>query len=236
MELRARRATRGEVRHPRAVLLGLLLTGILPFEVNGLYQTALAARPPLFWAVDVATWILVPSIVVATAFRLRLVSWDNLGLGLRIAGRQRPWVLVALLVTVPVALVVSYGLANRLGREWFAGLNPIAPFSYAEVLPPLATGWLRALAILYLAASAGFVEEIYYRGMLMRLFPGGLPGAAAYVLASALLFASGHWEGGGVAVFRGLCFGLLAAILFRTTRSLWPLALGHSLVDALWLL
>src|SRR4051812_2495942 len=75
---------------------------------------------------------------------------------------------------------------------------------------------------LALAASAGFVEELVFRGYFQRQFGAWLGGPWAGVVAQALLFGVTHGYQGGILILRicllGLIFG--AAALLR--RSLIP--------------
>jgi len=83
--------------------------------------------------------------------------------------------------------------------------------------------------------TAGFVEEIYYRGMMSRLFPDGWRGTLLYVPVSSLVFASVHWDGGVWTMFEALTFGLAAGAIFRATRNLWPLIVAHAVIDYGWI-
>jgi membrane protease YdiL (CAAX protease family) len=84
---------------------------------------------------------------------------------------------------------------------------------------------------LALAASAGFVEELVFRGYFQRQFGAWLGSPWAGVAAQALLFGVTHGYQGGVLVLRiallGLVFG--AAALLR--RSLVPGMVAHAATD-----
>jgi hypothetical protein len=218
----------------RVTLLRLLLIGILPAVLNGWYNPLLASWPPTYWLADLIAYVLLPFIVVRSAIRSHLVTPDDLGFHLRIGGRRRPWLFALLVFTTPMALLLVDLLASRLAHELFPAARPLNSFNYEQILAPTA-GWWRTLALLYLAASAGLVEEVYYRSQLLKLLSPGWGGGLAYAASSALLFASVHWEGGPVTLFRTACFGLVAAVIFRDMRNIWPLAVGHALVDLFWL-
>ena len=98
----------------------------------------------------------------------------------------------------------------------------------ADLLP---RGALQAAIWIVLSVSAGFAEEIVFRGYLQRQF-AALTGSTALAIAiQALVFGAGHaYEGptacAGIAVY-GVFFGLVAA----WRRSLRPGMIAHALTD-----
>src|SRR4051794_23314828 len=84
---------------------------------------------------------------------------------------------------------------------------------------------------LALAASAGFVEELVFRGYFQRQFGAWLASPWLGVVAQALLFGVTHGYQGGILILRicllGLIFG--AAALLR--RSLIPGMIAHAATD-----
>jgi membrane protease YdiL (CAAX protease family) len=101
------------------------------------------------------------------------------------------------------------------------------------MLPPPGpeTGAYRLLAVFYLAISAGFSEEILFRGLLRRVFGPGLIQTAAFVVISAVAFASVHLFGGHAKAAYAFGHGLAAAAIYAVTGNLWPVIVGHSLID-----
>jgi membrane protease YdiL (CAAX protease family) len=86
---------------------------------------------------------------------------------------------------------------------------------------------------LAIAASAGFVEELVFRGYFQRQVGAWLGGPWAGVAAQALLFGVTHGYQGGILILRicllGLIFG--AAALLR--RSLVPGMIAHAALDVI---
>ncbi len=211
----------------------MLTIGVLPFALNGLYNKALADHARLFWLVDVTTWVALPSAIVAVALKRRVFQWADLGFIDQTQGKRQDWILiVTFLVGIPLLFwsdSASRTFAVQLfGRNYFA-----VGFDYVQMIPPPgpATGWYRILAIVYLALSAGVVEELYFRGMLRLLFGRGPVQVVLYVVCSSLLFSSTHWKSGIYTMSEALGFGLCAAGIFACTRNIWPLIVGHFLVD-----
>lgn len=150
-----------------------------------------------------------------------------------------------------VGLVIWFGWWRQVGltsTQWRSKpvdllmvalplLVPLIGMAFIDITLPL------GYEIPWLLAEAAFVavwEELYFRGILLHQFQVSMPRFA--ILGSALLFGLAH-AGNGVAgaatsfvVVQTLwsflsAFGL-AAVRVRT-GSLWPLILGHFLLDGL---
>jgi membrane protease YdiL (CAAX protease family) len=87
---------------------------------------------------------------------------------------------------------------------------------------------------LYLAITAGIVEEIFFRGLpflyVIERFPAKIP-TGTYVVTTALLFGAIHWENGGHEVVATFIYGVFAAAFYLKLRDLWPLIGAHALID-----
>ena len=81
-----------------------------------------------------------------------------------------------------------------------------------------------------LAVSAGFCEEVVYRGFMLW-FAAMWIGLVPALIVTSILFGCAHVYLGGKHVVRtaivGLCFGGIAL----ASASLWPVIVIHALVD-----
>jgi membrane protease YdiL (CAAX protease family) len=85
------------------------------------------------------------------------------------------------------------------------------------------------ILLLFLALGAPVVEELFFRGLLLRSLLGRMPAAPA-VVVSAVLFALAHFE---VVQFVGLVlFGVVLALLAWRTRRLGPSIAAHVAFNA----
>ncbi|MBV9882816.1 MAG: CPBP family intramembrane metalloprotease [Sphingomonadaceae bacterium] len=111
-----------------------------------------------------------------------------------------------------------------------------------RVLPDAPSGSVQALLVrraadvplwLLLSLSAGFVEEICFRGYLQRQLGALLAGPWLGVAAQALLFGISHGYQGPVPILRitiiGFAFGAMALL----RRSLVPGIVAHAAMDVL---
>jgi len=84
---------------------------------------------------------------------------------------------------------------------------------------------------LVIAVSAGFSEELLYRGYLQRQL-GAMTGRAERgVLLQALLFGIAHGQQGPSTTLRATIYGLIFGSVARRRRGLFAVVVAHSLVD-----
>src|ERR1041384_5246566 len=216
----------------RRTILCLVLVGIAPTELNGFYNSYLAQFPGWYWSVEIASWIILPAILLWIGMKNNWFTWSDLGLHCRIGGQRDPWLFAATIALLPWALMQS----DQLFGSWAYDLFPVnfgaVGFHYRDMIPK--DGMRRALALSFCCLSAGIVEEIYFRGMVRLLFRNTFWGRLGFVLASSLVFASVHWEGGVRALTEAFLFGVLAAVVYLLGGNLWPLILGHAWTDYIW--
>jgi len=99
---------------------------------------------------------------------------------------------------------------------------------YAEPLMPHTESEHRLFWIV--SATAGFCEEIFYRGFLTWYLAAWMGPVAAVLLAS-LIFGAGHVYLGVAQVPKTAFVGLIFAIVVSLTGSIWPAMLLHAAVD-----
>ena len=81
-----------------------------------------------------------------------------------------------------------------------------------------------------LAVTAGFCEELLYRGFLVG-YAARVMHPVAAVLVTAAVFGFGHLYQGMDGVFQTGIAGLIAGVLYLVTRSIWPGIFIHAIVD-----
>ncbi len=177
-----------------------LLHGILVLTLGGWYLLGYAGRPR--------------SKRSGFGRQLGLSSpaiWKDLGIGL--AAGVGAWVMVLLVLIALGALIWVLGGEDVLPRE-----------------PPALVPWIAALPIglrLALSASAGLVEEAFFRGLLQP---------RAGVAFSTVLFVMAHVGYGQPLMLVGVTLLSLAfAALVRWRQNVWSAVVAHAVFDALQL-
>jgi uncharacterized protein len=85
--------------------------------------------------------------------------------------------------------------------------------------------WFRATAV-----TAGICEEVLYRGFLIW-YVGHALGAAAAIAISSLVFGAGHIYQGVSGVIKTSVIGLVMAMIYVWSGTLWAPMLIHASVD-----
>jgi CAAX protease family protein len=103
-----------------------------------------------------------------------------------------------------------------------------APNTAQGLLPK---GVVESLAWIPVALSAGFCEELAFRGYLQKQFQAILGGVVLAVIFQAIIFGIGHLYEGWAAVARIMIYGVLYGILAAWRRSCRPGMLAHAWSD-----
>ncbi|MGB8062471.1 MAG: type II CAAX endopeptidase family protein [Candidatus Sulfotelmatobacter sp.] len=126
------------------------------------------------------------------------------------------------LVFLVIIFVASQVMGNLLQAEPNESVRNLIPHSSSEVI-----------LFLILTLTAGFCEEVIYRGYLQRQFSALTKSAAGGIVFQALIFGAGHtyqgWRFVLIISVVGTMFGLLA----HRCRSLRPGMIAHFLQDGL---
>lgn len=214
----------------------ILLLAMAPMLLNGFYNPALASHPARFWQVEFLGFAALPLAVYIYGRARGLFANADIGLSTRVLSWNNPVLFAACVIVLPIVMLKLDGLF----LDWAVRLlppNASPEFDYRQMIPPPGprTGLLRLLAVLYMALSAGLVEELLFRGLFRRMLPAGVAGAIAFVVLSPPMFALVHWEGGPTKLLYCYLWGISTCLMYLGTRNLWPLIVGHMLVDIHWL-
>jgi membrane protease YdiL (CAAX protease family) len=175
--------------------------------------------------------LIVTLVIFWVVSRIRGSTWSDFGLA-----QPKSWVRTILMgVGVTVGILVGFSLLMPLIQLAFP--NSQQDLSRLDILRGnLPNLILNVVAIWF---TAGFVEELLWRGYLMnRLID--LQGKttklawAISLVVSALIFGLGHTYQGLGGVIRITTSGLLIGTAFLTTRrNLWPLIIAHAILDSI---
>jgi len=87
------------------------------------------------------------------------------------------------------------------------------------------------LYIIIIGLSAGFLEEIYYRGLLFKMLLDKNMSVPTIVWISSILFTLAHFEAGLHYMPLYLTSAFIFALFYSRFRTIWPLIIAHSFVD-----
>ena len=137
------------------------------------------------------------------------------------------WLLVA--IGLSIALMPLRGAIGVLVNYLFeGGLQSLQNRADLLLGEGMQFSWLGfALTFIGVGIIAPLSEELYFRGLLHRLFQPYM-GLWPRVLLSSLLFSLGHFDSIGV-MFSSYIMGVAIALAYERTKSLWlPIAIHMS--------
>jgi membrane protease YdiL (CAAX protease family) len=168
------------------------------------------------------------SLAVATwCLRRRGAGWPSLGLARRHSALRLALMIFATFVVAYLAAGVTTAIATKL-----LGLPAINYAHYGDL-----HGNLPRLALLLIIAwtSAGFGEEMLFRGFVLTRLETALGQTkVALILAvilQAILFGIAHYKQGPSGIILTGVIGLIMGTFYARFRNLWQLIIAHSLID-----
>jgi membrane protease YdiL (CAAX protease family) len=236
------------------IFLSLVFSGLLIFVMMiGTFAATKATGLSLFEVSDMANWdtadlryalflrimlvvqfaglFLVPVLVFAYLSDPRPAQY----LGLR---PTAPLFFVTgiLVMVVSLPLVEYLGALNQkirfpAGMEgWMKSAEKEAQQQIGLLLKQRSVSNL-LLNIIMIAGFAGIGEELFFRGVLQRLFIWGFKNVWVGILLSAFLFSALHMQFYGF--FPRFLLGILLGVIYWYSGSIWPAIAAHFFYDAL---
>jgi hypothetical protein len=146
----------------------------------------------------------------AVAFR-----WDRLRIAL--------WKVVLWIAAIVIADHYLGGLARRT-------INAAWPASVLGVYPQT-DGWLYLVDVVFGLALVAYSEEIVFRQCARHVLRAYMGDGYFMVFVTSLLFGAYHWWTGGGNIVEATAMGALLMLFLRQSEALWPVVLGHYLID-----
>lgn len=212
-----------DIKQKSAVLFSLVVV-VTVWAINGVYLSVLSKySAAAFWAADLVQWVLLPIALVVILARNYGIGPARYGLAVRdLRWPVLAWSLPASLTFYAAYFWLTGFVANALG-------NPGGFFQFQDVFPE---GRLGTLVWLYSALSAGIVESVFFIGLPWLLWSRRRPDDRLLFTALwSVIFAAVHWEQGPHVFVGALAFNLVACAWYFRLQTLWPIVIGHVIVD-----
>jgi membrane protease YdiL (CAAX protease family) len=201
-----------------AIFLGISVAG-------GFFQHAVKQHP----RATAPTSNAVSGYLSVVVFEWLLVLFVRMGVHKR-GGRVRD--LVGGGWSTPRAVIRDLALGAGLWAVWMGLMNAhILGNGTNAAQGLLPQGMLESLMWIPVALSAGFCEEVAFRGYLQKQFQAITGSTALAVLIQAVIFGIGHLYEGVGPVLRIMGFGVLFGILAVWRKSLRPGMIAHAWSD-----
>jgi len=171
------------------------------------------------------------SVMVAQWLIILFIWWGIRGRGLSLrdlaAGPWNRWTGPLRDLGIAIAfLIISAGVLAAASHLLHANSGDLAARLAPHTAPEI-------VAYLALCATAGFCEEIIFRGYLQRQLTAWTGSATGGLLMQAIAFGAAHGYQGARLMTVITVFGCLFGLLARWRRSLRPGMMAHFLQDAL---
>lgn len=202
---------------------------ILPFvlisQINGIYLAALARiGPPWYWAADLIQWIVLPLLAVMFLAKRGVLPKHY---GLETSNQNWDWTIIYSFGVFATAGLM-YFMAHRFA--WHLFDQPKGYFSLASVFPG---GSMRTVVWIYASVTAGLIESIVYIGLPWLWYSSVKPDHSrlGFSIVVSLIFAFAHWEQGPHAIVASTFYHVVACAWYFKLPTLWPIVIGHMLID-----
>lgn len=221
-----------KITRPNLAIL-IFVVAILPFQINGFINPVILENKLLFWIFDIFTWVVLPIFLYLFVVSKNILAKEDFAFTFHLTDeldKKKNLILFVILVfLVSFLQFYTYKYSTLLSKELFPVNIGSIKFDYSFVTPD--GGFLAVLVSVYMAITAGVVEEIIYRFFLWKLVESFKYRVIIFVSISSLVFASVHWESGVQNLFATFIFGIVSAVIYVIIKNIWPLVIGHFVVD-----
>ncbi|MDK2123429.1 CPBP family intramembrane glutamic endopeptidase [Parachitinimonas caeni] len=198
--------------------------------LKGIWLPTLMENRLLFLAFDITAFCVIPVFLLSMLWR-RFDVRPHVYVR-KTAAADWPWML-GVATFAAVAGHCLYRVGSAIGQWTGDRIPDLMPLqiSYQSVE---FFGWAHWVYVVYLAVTAGVVEELFYRGMVRRVAEELLPARwskLGFVIGSSLIFALIHWHTGLPNMAGCFTFGLLFAGIYLEFDDLRPLIVAHIGLD-----
>lgn len=135
-------------------------------------------------------------------------------------------------ITMGIAVIVSVLLLGQIrmirGLEGEAGASVRRQMAAVEKMMPHTSG--ERTVFLALALTAGFCEELLYRGFLIG-YLAPMTGSLAAVMVAAVVFGMTHAYQGRAGIVKTGLVGAVMGIIYVVSGSIWPAIILHAVLD-----
>lgn len=177
---------------------------------------------------------LIPSLIFAYFSDPKPMNY----IGLKPPSKAIYWGLGILVMLVAVPMVEYIGLVNRdlpfpvETRKWMQSMEDEAARTLQVMLGRTTLVDLM-LNVVFIAAFAGIGEELFFRGIIQRLFIRATRSPWMGIVIAAFLFSFFHFQFFGF--IPRFLLGILLGAIYWYSGSIWPAIIAHFVYDAFFI-
>ena len=206
---------------------------LLPHFMNGFYDHSLSESSlAVYTVLRLVTTAFIPLIGMIVLFKG--YNYQTADFGLVVSNK---FINVRGVVLASVILLLFWYYSTVFYNHRIYGIFiKWIPTNYLQMPYPRSMTEFSLILHIFLAISAGFFEEIYYRGLLYKIFRERRMGAVSIILISSLLFTLVHWEAGIHWLPAVFVPAIVMAWFYHRYKTVWPSIVAHTLVGLISIL
>jgi len=211
-----------------AIGVAIFLSIVIPFFVYPIKGSIYQFSPVAFWLFKISLGSVLPLLAMWVLAKKFAISPQRYGLSFP---PRMNWDLFGLSILVAATIAAAYLLAFKLAWVYLWQYVELPAITYSQALP---TGIWHLPAVLAISFDAGFCESVIFIGLPWLLFRDSCrstTGKVAFAVVTSVIFGACHRGNGFHEVIAVTFFGLAAVFWFLKVRDLWPVVIGHGLVD-----
>ena len=204
-------------------VIGRLLILAMPLLLNDFYLPLVPEESvKLNLILDILVYVFWQGSVFFLAYKAKWFDISDLGIHFNNLIKQISWgfvfTIIAILATLSI-FIFQKQTGMVLNKVWYYPPDP----NWAA--------WQLASYAIYLAFTAGVMEELIYRGAVISQLRKISNNTWFLVAASTFLFVAIHWSNGTVTWIEATISGGFWAYIFIKTGRLLPIMIAHFLYD-----
>jgi len=156
-------------------------------------------------------------------------------LGLKQPNKNIYWILAVVIMFLAIPAVEYIGMLNQkmsLGadtQKWMKSMEEEAAKQIQFMLAKHTVGEL-ITNLIFISLFAGVGEELFFRGILQRLFIRAFKNPWMGIVFTAAIFSAFHFQFFGF--FPRLALGVVLGVIYWYSGSLWAAIIAHFIYDA----
>jgi len=156
-------------------------------------------------------------------------------LGLKLPQKNIYWLLAIVIMFVAIPAVEYIGALNQkmnfgtATHKWMKGMEEEAAKQIQFMLSKHTPGEL-ITNLIFISLFAGVGEEIFFRGVLQRMFIRAFKNPWMGIVLTATIFSAFHFQFFGF--FPRLALGIVLGAIYWYSGSLWAAIIAHFIYDA----
>ena len=171
----------------------------------------------LLWILDIIFYTIIPILTIIYLYKKNKITMLHIPLN---APFKITYLFLALLLCI-FMYIIDYSIIGLI-------LNDIFPTNLFQGYAFPSNERLRLITIIYASLSAGIIEELIFRGIIVTELNKHIKNTVILVIFSSLIFSLIHWGQGFGKLIEVFIFSMIPTLWFIKTKQLWGNMIFHT--------